>query len=97
MCAKKEDFTYTSSEEASIAIYTPDLESRYRILIYSGDADGAVSTYGTKAWIEHLDWPVTSQWRPYKLDDQLAGNTETRGAHGNFYFATIHGAGHNAA
>lgn len=29
-----------------------------RMVFYSGDTDGAVPTYGSKRWIEQLDWPI---------------------------------------
>lgn len=41
---------YTFTEEGSIWIY-PMLRHKYRILIYSGDTDGVVPTYGTRQWI----------------------------------------------
>ena len=47
MCS---DIDYTMNPEASYWIY-PLLKDRYRIMIYSGDTDGAVATYGTKQWI----------------------------------------------
>ena len=42
---------YEIGREGSFALYTKELEAKYRILIYSGDTDSTVSTYGTKAWI----------------------------------------------
>lgn len=47
MCS---DIDYTMNPEASYWIY-PLLKDRYRIMIYSGDTDGAVATYGTKQWV----------------------------------------------
>jgi len=61
-------------------------------LIYSGDTDGAVSTYGTLGWINALNWPIEEAWRPYFVNDhQVGGYIEVRDA---FTFATVHGAGH---
>jgi hypothetical protein len=34
------------------------LRNKYRMLKYSGDTDMAVSSYGTRAWIDNLNWPV---------------------------------------
>ena len=45
----------------SIDVYI-NLEGKYKMLIYSGDTDMAVPTYGTKAWIESLNWNVTKPW-----------------------------------
>jgi hypothetical protein len=68
------------------------------MLKYSGDADGAVPTLGTQAWIADLGWTITEKWRPYYITNmygqQVAGYTEAR--EGGFRLATIHGAGHIA-
>lgn len=90
-------FNYTGSENATQWIY-PLLKGRYRMLKYSGDADGAVGTFGTQGWINELNWEVTEQWRPYYITNmygqQVAGYVEVRD--GGFTFATVHGAGHMA-
>jgi len=41
----------------------------YRILKYSGDADGSVPTYGTQEWIRALDWKIEEEWRPFFVKD----------------------------
>jgi hypothetical protein len=51
------NFSYTSQEEGSIWIY-PILRGKYRILFYSGDTDGAVPTYGSRLWINNLNWKI---------------------------------------
>jgi carboxypeptidase C (cathepsin A) len=71
------------------------LKDKYRVLKYSGDTDGAIPTYGTKQWINELNWPIKTQWHPFKQDGQVAGYSETRN-NGKFTFATIHGGGHMA-
>jgi hypothetical protein len=43
----------------------PVLRNQVRILKYSGDTDGAVPTYGTKEWIQMLNWDVLEAWRPW--------------------------------
>lgn len=92
-----DDFNYTGSENATQWIY-PILKGRYKMLKYSGDADGAVPTYGTQQWINELAWDVKDQWRPYYITNmygqQVAGYVEVRD--GGFTFATVHGAGHMA-
>lgn len=60
-------------------------------MFYSGDVDGAVPTYGTLQWINQLNWNVTEEWRPYFLNDQVAGFTE---AYDGLTLITVHGAGH---
>jgi serine carboxypeptidase-like clade 2 len=65
------------------------------MLKYSGDSDGVVPTYGTQMWIKNsLQWPITSPWRSYMVNGQVAGYIEVH--EGNFTFATVHAAGHMA-
>ena len=96
LCVDSDKFPYTGSQNATEWIY-PLLKGKYRILKYSGDADGAVPTYGTQQWINELGWTVTEAWRPYYITNmygqQVAGYVEVRDG---LTFATIHGAGHMA-
>ncbi len=96
LCQEKGTFTYTKNRAGSIDIYT-QLRGKYRVLVYSGDTDGVVPTYGTKRWIEKLNWPVDQgkTWRQFMVDSQVGGYSESRD-NGKFVFATIHGAGHMA-
>jgi hypothetical protein len=48
---------YTSLRQASEWIY-PLIRGKYRILIYSGDTDGAVPTQGTIMWMKDLGWKI---------------------------------------
>jgi len=41
---------YERSDKGSLDIYK-ELKSKYRMLIFSGDTDGAVPMYGTQRWI----------------------------------------------
>jgi len=74
------------------------LMKKYRMLIYSGDTDACVPTWGTVDWIDSLNLTVTNEWRPW-LSAHLDGKTAQRAgyvknyAH-NFTFATVQGAGH---
>ncbi|KAI3896597.1 hypothetical protein MKX03_023172 [Papaver bracteatum] len=45
----------------------------YRSLIYSGDHDFEVPHISTEAWIRSLNLSITDDWRPWLLDDQIAG------------------------
>lgn len=89
---------YTESRDGSVGVYT-ELKGLYKMLKYTGDADGSVPTLGTLNWIKELNWKVTDEWRPYFIIDeagnqQVAGYTESR--EGGFTLATVHGAGHMA-
>ena len=94
LCMEKGDLSYTKDRAGSIGIYT-ELRGKYKMLVYSGDTDGAVPTYGTKRWIDSLNWPVSSAYTQFFVDDQVGGYSEARDD-GKFLFATIHGAGHMA-
>ena len=47
LCKEKGDLSYTKNRDGSIGIYN-QIRNKYKILVYSGDTDGAVPTYGTK-------------------------------------------------
>ena len=63
------------------------------MLIYSGDTDGCVPLYGSRMWVESLNWDVTSEWRPWMTNGQVSGYVEQRDG---MDFVTIHGVGHMA-
>jgi len=64
------------------------------MLHYSGDVDGAVPTIGTQNWIADMAWDVDQKWGMYKVNDVVAGYTESYT--GGLTFGTVHGAGHMA-
>jgi len=75
-----------------------DLMKKYRMLIYSGDTDACVPTWGTVDWIDSLDLTVTKPWSPW-LSTHLDGTAKQRAGYVkeyqyNFTFATVQGAGH---
>jgi len=88
MC--KDQSNYHSQEEASKWIYEV-MRNRYKILFFSGDTDGALPTYGTRRWIESLNWPVLEKWRPWTINGQVAGYVEK---YDGIDFSTVHGVGH---
>ena len=82
--------TYLSLKEASYWIY-PILRKKYKILIFSGDTDGIIPTYGTRLWIKDLGWNIMVKEKPWFIDGQVAGYIEN---YDGLDFATVHGAGH---
>ncbi len=62
-------------------------------MFYSGDTDGAVTTYGSKRWIKDLNWPITEAWRPWYTHEQVSGYVER---YDGLDFVTIKGVGHMA-
>ncbi len=89
-CVQDPEWEYHLQEEGSYWIYSM-LKNQYKILIFSGDTDGAVPTYGTERWINDLGWNVTKEWAPWVIDNQVAGYKKS---FDGLDFVTIHGVGH---
>lgn len=83
---------YHVQDEASMWIYRV-LQHKAKLMFYSGDTDGAVSTYGTKQWIKELNWPTVSEWAPWFTNGQVAGYHE---GYDGLDFFTVKGVGHMA-
>ena len=66
VCTDRVD--YHPDPEASKWIYKV-LRHKLKILFYSGDTDGALPTYGTKRWIETLEWKRVNDTRQWYLRD----------------------------
>jgi serine carboxypeptidase-like clade 1 len=80
-------------DAGSMIPYHRNLTSQgYRALIYSGDHDMCVPYTGTEAWTESLGYGVADSWRPWIVNEQVAGYTQ--GYENGLTFATIKGAGH---
>lgn len=88
-----ERLTYISNMGSMIPLHRNlTLLSGLRALIYSGDHDMCVPYTGSEVWTRGMGYAVTDRWRPWYLDEQVAGYT--RGyAHG-LTFATVAGSGH---
>ncbi|CAA0807477.1 Serine carboxypeptidase-like 1 [Striga hermonthica] len=82
-------------------------EKGFRTLAYSGDHDMFVPYLSTLRWIRELNLTIDSAWRPWTVDGQVAGYTETYKNNKNneayITFATVkasffieNGAGHTA-
>lgn len=77
------------------------LSENIRMLIYSGDVDGCVPTWGTEHFfLGKLGMPISEPWTPWKCKNE-DGFVMKAGYHmklgGTMYgidFATINGAGH---
>ncbi|KAL9244041.1 hypothetical protein vseg_017857 [Gypsophila vaccaria] len=92
--------SYTRDYEASVVGYHKNLSNAYlQVLLYSGDQDLAIPYLGTLEWIEGLQIPTASEWRPWLVDGQVAGYVTEYGSSSNNYrliYTTIKGAGHTA-
>ncbi|CAN4092176.1 unnamed protein product [Withania somnifera] len=75
--------------------YHENLSSKgNRSLIYSGDHDKVVTFRSTQVWIRSLNYTIVDDWRPWTVDNQVAGYT--RSYSNQMTFATVKGAGHTA-
>lgn len=64
----------------------------YRALIFSGDHDMCVPFTGSQAWTRSMGYTIIDEWRPWVVNNQVAGYTQ--GYENNLIFLTIKGAGH---
>ena len=79
------------------------LVAKYKVLIYSGNVDSCVPTWGSEFWTRELGEPygVQKEWHAWKSASAspgsskgvIAGYAITYGIN-NFTFATVKGAGH---
>ncbi|KAL9675659.1 hypothetical protein QQ045_003863 [Rhodiola kirilowii] len=82
-----------SHDAGSMLPYHKNLTAKgYRALIFSGDHDMCVPYTGSEAWTRSLGYKVVYEWRPWIVDQQVAGYTQ--GYAMNLTFLTVKGAGH---
>ncbi|OIW07614.1 hypothetical protein TanjilG_16595 [Lupinus angustifolius] len=61
-------------DSGSMIKFHRDLTSRgYRALIFSGDHDMCVPYTGSQAWTRAMGYNIVDEWRPWFVDDQVAG------------------------
>ncbi|XP_037446362.1 serine carboxypeptidase-like 9 [Triticum dicoccoides] len=87
-------FPYIQDINSTVEYHLSLITKGYRAMVYSGDHDSEISLIGTQAWIRYLNLSITDDWRPWYVDDQVAGYTTTYS--GNLTYATVKGAGHTA-
>ena len=74
---------------------------QYRVLIYSGNVDACVPTWGSEQWTRELGYEVETEWHPWTSDSASPGSSRNvQGGYAVTYktnaftFATVKGAGH---
>jgi len=82
---------YTSIYTTVIPIHEQLIANGYKILIYSGDSDMCVPNTGSEAWTTSLNLPLLEEWRPWFVNNQVAGYVRS---YKSLTYATIKGAGH---
>ena len=102
-CEHDYNWKYYLQPEGSYWIYPLLKAGGYKVLVYSGDTDGAVPTYGTTRWIQDLNWSVKKDWAPWYVHNgneedpeellQVQGYTIE---YDGLTFTTVHGVGHMA-
>jgi len=88
---------YTSTQTDLRPYYKTWVEQGvYRILIYYGDVDAAVSYLGGEQWTSQLGFPVLEAWRPWTTNGKtmMAGYVQIYQSAKNFTYLTVRGAGH---
>ena len=60
----------------------------------SGDIDACVPYTGTAGWVRSLNYTVKEEWRPWLIDEQVAGYVTEYSAPKQFTLLTVKGAGH---
>eukprot|EP00118_Oscarella_pearsei_P016108 m.151064 g.151064 ORF g.151064 m.151064 type:complete len:461 (+) comp38566_c0_seq1:151-1533(+) len=80
-------------EVDSVLVLYPNLIRAYRTLIYNGDVDACVPYTDNEEWTSGLGFPLKEAWRPWLVDNQVAGYVTTYDVNG-FTFATVKGSGH---
>ncbi|EOA27135.1 hypothetical protein CARUB_v10023234mg [Capsella rubella] len=83
---------YDRNIKSSIPYHMNNSINGYRSLIFSGDHDMVLPSFATQAWIKSLNYSITHDWKPWMINDQIAGYTRTYA--NKMTFATIKGCGH---
>nr|GMC89595.1 serine carboxypeptidase-like 18 [Ipomoea batatas] len=88
---------YVYNVQSTVDYHRSFTNKSCRVLIYCGDHDMVVPHVSTEEWIESLKVEVEDEWRPWFVEDQVAGYTMKYSQ--NEYeltYATVKGAGHTA-
>jgi len=95
-CAGSETLSYTRLPCDEPTQVYPGLLQNISVLIYNGDQDECIPYLQDMQWTEDMGFPVKQGWRPWMVENQVAGYvTEYDTPSGvRFTFATVKQAGH---
>ncbi|ESQ29337.1 hypothetical protein EUTSA_v10023439mg [Eutrema salsugineum] len=85
-------WNWTDSKPSVLPIYKKLIAGRFRVWVYSGDTDGRVPVLSTRYWINKLELPIKTTWRPWYNEKQVSGWFQE---YEGLTFATFKGAGHD--
>jgi len=92
-----QDVGYNFGSESMIPYYNIFMkDTKWKILVYSGDADTVLNFISTEQWIDSLKRPVKKSWKHWTYDDPVNG-PQVGGwnvVYDRLEFKTIKGAGH---
>ncbi|KAG7581651.1 Peptidase S10 serine carboxypeptidase [Arabidopsis suecica] len=71
------DMPYKRNIWSSVPYHKNTSIKGYRSLIFSGDHDMVVPFLATQAWIRYLNYSIIDDWRPWMIQNQVAGYTRT--------------------
>ncbi|KAF3577498.1 hypothetical protein DY000_02033660 [Brassica cretica] len=69
--------SYKYDIQSSVPYHKNNSINGFRSLIFSGDHDMTVPFLATQAWIRSLNYSIIDDWRPWMMNDQIAGYTRT--------------------
>ena len=90
-CSDDVEAGYEMDFTGSLYTYPLLISSGLKILIYTGDTDGAVAFPGTRAWIASLDLAMIQDHTAWYLNNQVAGYVEV---YNGLQFVSVKGVGH---
>jgi len=79
-------------EKGSYWIYPILISKKLKILIYTGDTDGAVPFNGTLAWVRNLGLKITRPWRTWRVNEDAVAGYVTN--YDGLILVTVKGTGH---
>ncbi|KAF8096438.1 hypothetical protein N665_0308s0012 [Sinapis alba] len=86
--------SYDYDIQSTVPYHKNNSINGFRSLVFSGDHDMTVPFLATQAWIRSLNYSIIDDWRPWMINNQIAGYTRTYA--NKMTFATVKGGGHTA-
>jgi serine carboxypeptidase-like clade 1 len=93
-CASGSTLSYTRIPQDETQTVYPGLIAKIAVLVFNGDQDECIPYLQDQAWTRAMGYPVKEEWRPWLLDEQVAGYVTEFSAPVRFAFVTVKRAGH---